>query len=220
MSRRKSGRRRPRKKKSNTKKIVLIVALLAVVAVIIVAYNMLGNNVSNENGSTQNVTSSQMKVLLETSMGNITIQLRDDMPITTENFKNLVQQGVYDGTIFHRVVNQPQNLVMIQGGDPTTGTWSGGSIPNIQDEFSENPENNKNERSTIAMANTGAPNSGSSQFFINGEYNSHLDNIHPVFGEVIDGLDVVDSILEVDTDPDDNYRPLEDVILIRAQLID
>ncbi len=220
MSRSKSRRRRPRKKKSNTKKIVLIVALLAVVAVIIVAYNMLGNNASNENGSTQNVTSSQMKVLLETSMGNITIQLRDDMPITTENFKNLVQQGVYDGTIFHRVVNQPQNLVMIQGGDPTTGTWSGGSIPNIQDEFSENPENNKNERSTIAMANTGAPNSGSSQFFINGEYNSHLDNIHPVFGEVIDGLDVVDSILEVDTDPDDNYRPLEDVILIRAQLID
>jgi len=215
MSRSKSRRRRPRKKKSNTKKIVLIVALLAVVAVIIVAYVIL----SSGNSSNEPVPSGN-KVLLETSMGNITIQLRDDMPITTENFKNLVQQGVYDGTIFHRVVNQPQNLVMIQGGDPTTGTWSGGSIPNIQDEFSENPENNKNERSTIAMANTGAPNSGSSQFFINGEYNSHLDNIHPVFGEVIDGLDVVDSILEVDTDPDDNYRPLEDVILIRAQLID
>jgi peptidylprolyl isomerase len=218
MSRRKSGRRRPRKKKSNTKKIVLIVSLLAVVAVIIVAYNMLGNNVSNENGSTQNVTSSQMKVLLETSMGNITIQLRDDMPITTENFKNLIQQGVYDGTIFHRVVNLPNNLVMIQGGNPATGTWSGGAIPNIQDEFSENPENNKNERRTIAMANTGAPNSGSSQFFINADYNSHLDNKHPVFGEVIEGMDVVDEILHVATDAND--RPLEDVTLIKAQLVD
>ena len=114
MSPSRSRRRRPRKKKGNTKKVVLIVALLAAVAVIIVAYNMLGNDDTNENGSTQNITSTQMKVLLETSMGDITIQLRDDMPITTENFKNLVQQGVYDGTIFHRVVNQPNNLVIIQ----------------------------------------------------------------------------------------------------------
>ena len=111
MSHSRSRRRRPRKKKSNTKKIILIVALLAVVAVIIVGYNMLGNNTSNENGSIENNTSSQMKVLLETSMGNITIQLRDDMPITTGNFKNLVQQGAYDRTIFHRVIGG----FMIQG---------------------------------------------------------------------------------------------------------
>jgi peptidylprolyl isomerase len=213
MSRRNSRRRRPRKKKSNTKKIVLIVALLAAVAVIIVAYNML----SNDNGSSENVPSGG-KVLLETSMGDITIQLRDDMPITTENFKNLVQQGVYDGTIFHRVDNTPNSLVMIQGGDPTGTGYGDPSIPNIQDEFSDNPENNKNERGTIAMANTGVPNSGSSQFFINGAYNSHLDNLHPVFGEVIDGLDVVDDILDVDTDAND--KPLEDVTLINAQLID
>jgi peptidylprolyl isomerase len=68
------------------------------------------------------------------------------------------------------------------------------------------------------MANTGVPNSGSSQFFINGAYNSHLDNLHPVFGEVIDGLNVVDDILDIDTDADD--KPLEDVTLIKAQLID
>jgi peptidylprolyl isomerase len=219
MSRSKSRRRRPRKKKSNTKKIVLIVALLVAVAVIIGAYSMLGNdNGSTENGVTQNVTSTEMKVLLETSMGDITIQLRDDMPITTGNFKNLVQQGVYDGTIFHRVVNLPNNLVIVQGGDPTGTGYGDPSIPNIQDEFSDNSENNKNRRGTIAMANTGAANSGSSQFFINGEYNSHLDGLHPVFGEVIAGMDVVDEILDVATDSDN--RPLEDVTLIRAQLID
>ena len=193
---------------------------MAVVAVIIVGYSMLGNNSSNENGSTQNNTSSQMKVLLETSMGNIVIELRDDMPITTENFKNLVQQGVYDGTIFHRVVNLPQNLVMIQGGAPATGPWSGGSIPSITDEFSEKPDNNKNEEGTIAMANTGVPNSGSSQFFINVAYNSHLDNKHPVFGEVIEGMDVVDRISEVETDGEPYNQPLEQITLINAQLVD
>ena len=213
MSRRKSRRRRPRKKKSNTKKIVLIAALLAAVAVIIVAYSMLGNDGSNEN------VPSGGKVLLETSMGNITIQLRDDMPITTENFKNLIQQGVYDGTIFHRVKAD----FMIQGGDPTGTGYGDPSIPNIQDEFSDNAENNKNKRGTIAMANTGAPNSGSSQFFINVVYNSHLDDLHPVFGEVIEGMDVVDRISEVPTDgdpPNGNNKPLEDVTLIKAQLID
>jgi peptidylprolyl isomerase len=220
MSRRKSRRRRPRKKKSNTKKIVLIVALLAAVAVIlVVAYNMLGNDGTNEN------VPSGGKVLLETSMGNITIQLRDDMPITTENFKNLVQQGVYDGTIFHRVIAD----FMIQGGDPTGTGYGDPSIPNIQDELSENPENRKNVVGTVAMAKksdptTGQviPDSGSSQFFINVVNNSdeEFDGTYPVFGEVIEGMDVVDRISEVATDANDNYRPLEDVTLIKAQLVD
>jgi len=214
MSPSKSRIRRPRKKKSN-KKLILIVALLVAVAVIIVAYTMLGNNSSNENVPSSN------KVLLTTSMGDILIELRNDMPITTGNFKKLVQQGVYDNTIFHRLVNLPQNLVIIQGGDPATGTWSGGSIPSIKDEFSENPDNNKNERGTIAMANTDAPNSGSSQFFINGAYNSHLDDAHPVFGDVIEeGMDVVNEILKVETSGDPLNRPLKEVTLINAQLVD
>jgi peptidylprolyl isomerase len=212
MSPSKSRRRRPREKKSN-KKLILAVFLLAVVAVIIVAYTMLGNNASNENVPSSN------KVLLTTSMGDILIELRDDMPITTGNFKNLVQQEVYDGTIFHRVVNLPQNLVIIQGGDPK-GTGEGDpSIPAIPDEFSENSENNKNKRGTIAMANAG-PNTGSSQFFINGAYNSHLDDVHPVFGDVIEGMDVVDAIVKVETDGEPYNRPLEEVTLIKAQLID
>jgi len=176
---------------------------------------MLGNNSSNENGSTQNITSSQMKVLLETSMGDIVIELRDDMPITTGNFKNLVQQGVYDNTIFHRVIDG----FMIQGGDPATGSWSGGSIPSIKDEFTTN---NKNERGTIAMANTGAPNSGSSQFFINVVNNSdaEFDANYPVFGRVIDGMDAVDRIRKVETSGKPLDRPLEDITLIKAQLVD
>ena len=216
MSPSKSRRRRARKKKSNNKKVVLIVALLAVVVTIIVAYNMLGTNGPNENAPNGNNISSQMKVLLETSMGNITIQLRDDMPITTENFKNLVQQGVYDDTIFHRVVNIPQNLVIIQGGDPTGTGYGDSSIPSIPDEFTTN---NKNERGTISMANAG-PNTGSSQFFINAAYNSHLDDAHPVFGEVKDGMDVINAIVNVETDGDPYNRPLEAVTLIKAMLID
>jgi len=211
-----SRRRRPRKQKTNYTKIIAIVALLAVVS-IIVGYVMLNNDNSTLEEEVEELT--QMKVLFETSMGNITIQLRDDMPITTTNFKNLVHDGVYNDVDFHRVINSPNNLVIIQGGDPTETGYGDPSIPTIQDEFSDNPENNKNERGTIAMANTGQPNSGSSQFFINGAYNSHLDNKHPVFGEVIEGMDdVVDAILNVETD--ENDRPIEDVTLIRATLID
>ena len=222
MSRSKSRRRRPRKKKSVNKKIILIVALLAIFSVIIVGYNMLSNDGSNEN------MPSNDKVLLETSMGDILIELRDDMPITTENFKNLVQQEVYDDTIFHRVIAD----FMIQGGDPTGTGYGDPSIPNIQDELSENPENKKNVRGTIAMAKksdptTGQviPDSGSSQFFINVVNNSNeeFDANYPVFGEVIEGMDVVDRIAHVATDgdpPNGANKPLEDVTLFRAQLVD
>ncbi|UCE29171.1 MAG: peptidylprolyl isomerase [Candidatus Bathyarchaeota archaeon] len=151
------------------------------------------------------------RVLLTTSMGDITIELYDDMPITTGNFIYLTGLGfVYDDTIFHRVISD----FMIQGGDPT-GTGQGDpSIPTIPDEFTDH---NWNDRGTIAMANAG-PNTGSSQFFINVVNNNHLDSAHPVFGEVIEGMDVVDSISEVETDQDD--RPIQDVRLITAELLD
>ena len=176
----------------------------------------------SNDGSKENVPSND-KVLLETSMGDILIELRDDMPITTGNFKNLVQEGVYDDTIFHRVIAD----FMIQGGDPTGTGYGDPSIPNIQDELSENPENKKNIRGTIAMAKksdptTGQviPDSGSSQFFINVVNNSNedFDANYPVFGEVIEGMTVVDRISKVATDAAD--KPLESVTLIRAQLVD
>ncbi|UCC59193.1 MAG: peptidylprolyl isomerase [Candidatus Bathyarchaeum sp.] len=162
--------------------------------------------------------SEPVKVRLQTSMGNIVIELRDDMPITTKNFKNLVEEGVYDSTIFHRVIDG----FMIQGGDPM-GTGEGDpSIPTIQDEFTDN---NRNDRGTVAMANRG-PNTGSSQFFINLVDNNYLDGPnpemgisgHPVFGRVIEGMDVVDEIGKVETDGEPSNRPLEDVRIYVATI--
>ena len=148
------------------------------------------------------------KVLLETSMGNITIQLYSDMPITTGNFLSLVEKGFYDGVIFHRIIDG----FMIQGGDPE-GPGMGGPGYTIEDEFTDN---NRNDRGTIAMANAG-PNTGGSQFFINLVDNNFLDDKHPAFGKVIEGMDVVDKISKVETDSND--RPLEEVVIVRAGAI-
>ena len=150
----------------------------------------------------------QTEVLLETSMGNITMQLYDDMPITTANFQSLVEKGYYDGTIFHRVIDG----FMVQGGDPE-GTGRGGPGYTIKDEFTSH---NKNDRGTIAMANAG-PNTGGSQFFINLVNNNFLDEMHPVFGKVVSGMDVVDAIGKVKTDAND--RPLKEVRIIQASII-
>ena len=155
------------------------------------------------------------KVQLETNHGNIVIELYSDMPITTGNFKNLVEKGTYDGVIFHRIIDG----FMIQGGDPTGTGYGDDSIPNIQDEFTHEG-GNKNDKYTISMANAG-PNTGSSQFFINLGDNSRLDfdkqpltSKHPVFGEVVEGMDVVEAIAKVPKDAQD--KPLEDVIIIKA----
>ena len=148
-------------------------------------------------------------VLLETSMGNIKIELFEDtMPITTGNFKKLVNQKFYDNAIFHRVIPN----FMIQGGDPT-GTGRGGPGYTIKDEFTKN---NKNNRGTISMANAG-PNSGGSQFFINTVDNNFLDTKHPVFGKVIEGMDVVDKISNIKRNAND--KPLEDVVIKKAAIL-
>jgi len=147
-------------------------------------------------------------VLLKTNKGDIKIELYDDMPITAGNFKKLVSEGFYNGVIFHRVIDN----FMIQGGDPT-GTGTGGPGYQIQDEFTDH---NKNNRGTISMANSG-PNTGGSQFFINLKDNNYLDSKHPVFGEVIEGMDIVDAIGKVETGPMD--EPITDVTIIEATLI-
>ncbi len=143
------------------------------------------------------------RVKMETSMGTVTIDLFEkEMPITAGNFRKLAEKGFYDGLIFHRVIPG----FMIQGGDPK-GTGTGGPGYVIKDEFTKN---NKNSRGTLSMANAG-PNTGGSQFFINVVDNKHLDSKHPVFGKVIEGMEVVDAISKVKRDRND--RPLEKVVI-------
>ncbi len=147
-------------------------------------------------------------VLLQTTQGDIRIELFEDaMPLTAGNFRKLVEQGFYNGTIFHRVIPD----FMIQGGDPT-GTGTGGPGYKIRDEFSPN---NHNDRGTISMANAG-PNTGGSQFFINLVDNHYLDQKHPVFGRVVAGMDVVVAIGKVPRDRRD--KPLRNVAISKAVL--
>jgi len=148
------------------------------------------------------------KAILHTNMGDITIELYNDMPITAGNFAKLVSEGFYDGVIFHRVIAG----FMLQGGDPT-GTGMGGPGYEIPDEFTKN---NRNDKGTISMANAG-PNTGGSQFFINLVNNNHLNKGHPVFGKVVEGMDVVDKIGKVKTDRQD--RPKTEVKIEKAELV-
>ena len=157
-----------------------------------------------------------VRILLETSMGNITIQLRNDKPITSGNFVNLTNHGIYDNTIFHRVMEG----FMIQGGDPTSTGYGNSSIASISDEIGSD---NHNYNGTIAMANTGQANSASSQFFINVADNnnrySSFDTSYTVFGRVIQGMDVVMAISQVSVDANNNDKPLQNVTLIKAMVL-
>lgn len=155
-----------------------------------------------------------------TNKGVIKLELFEDkMPITTGNFIKLAQEGFYNQTKFHRVIDG----FMIQGGDPnsksddTSRYGQGGPGYTIQDEFIAAPELT-NVRGTIAMANTGQPNSGGSQFFINTVDNTALDfdkppmtSSHPVFGRVIDGMGVIDAISAVATG--DRDIPVDPIII-------
>jgi peptidylprolyl isomerase len=145
------------------------------------------------------------RVTLETSMGEIIIELYGDMAVTAGNFEKLAASGFYNGIMFHRVIDG----FMIQGGCPR-GTGTGGPGYVIKDEFTAT---NQNNRGTISMANAG-PNTGGCQFFINLVDNNYLDKNHPVFGKVIRGMDVVDKIAKVKTDRND--RPLSPVTIMRA----
>ena len=129
---------------------------------------------------------------LQTNHGAIALELfDDDAPSTVENFRKLATDGFYDGVIFHRVIPD----FMIQGGDPT-GTGSGGPGYTFADEFNDHTV----ARGALAMANAG-PNTNGSQFFIvTADACPWLDGKHTVFGEVTDGMDVVDAISQMATE--------------------
>jgi cyclophilin family peptidyl-prolyl cis-trans isomerase len=159
----------------------------------------------------------------ETSLGTFKVELfTDKMPITAGNFVKLAKSGFYDGLHFHRVIKG----FMAQFGCPHskdpmspragTGDAPGGTIPD------EHPANAKlsNEPGTLAMANTGQPNTGSCQFFINTVHNSYLDwfspgpSKHPVFGKVIEGMDVIKKIESAPTDAGD--RPKTPIKMVKV----
>jgi len=153
-----------------------------------------------------------MTATLQTNMGTISIEFYGDKaPQTVANFVKLAGQGYYDGTKFHRVIKG----FMDQGGDPLTkddskqAQWgTGGPGYTIPDEIDPSVTNTAG---TLAMANTGRPNSGGSQFFINAVDNHFLDGNYTVFGKVTSGMDVVKAINNVPTAPGD--RPITPVIL-------
>jgi peptidyl-prolyl cis-trans isomerase B (cyclophilin B) len=130
-------------------------------------------------------------VKMETTKGMLELELYPEYaPKTVNNFVFLVREGYYDGIKFHRVIND----FVIQGGDPT-GTGAGGPGYKFEDEVQDNPM--KHETNVISMANAG-PNTNGSQFFITHSPQPHLDGKHTVFGKVVKGADVVDSIRQGD----------------------
>jgi peptidyl-prolyl cis-trans isomerase A (cyclophilin A) len=167
------------------------------------------------------VSASAQKVLLDTSMGKIVLQLdHDKAPKTVDNFVAYVKAGHYDGTIFHRVIDS----FMIQGG---------GMTPDMAEKPTKAPipleskNGLTNVKGTVAMARTSDPNSATSQFFINVKDNGFLDqkqspdgNGYAVFGKVIDGMDVVDKIRTVKTGNKgmNGNVPIEPVIIKKATL--
>jgi peptidyl-prolyl cis-trans isomerase B (cyclophilin B) len=147
---------------------------------------------------------------LKTSEGTIEIELFDeDAPKTVQNFTSLAQKGFYDGLIFHRVIRG----FMLQGGCPE-GTGTGGPGYSFDDEFNSH----RIVRGALAMANAG-PNTNGSQFFIvTAEECPWLDGKHTVFGEVRDGMDIVDAIESTDTDGRD--RPTTPIAIESLAIAD
>lgn len=162
-------------------------------------------------------------ILLETTLGNITIELfENDAPLTTANFKQYVEDQFFDGTIFHRVIDG----FMVQGGGFEPGMTQKETRDPIDNEASNGLANN---RGTLAMARTMDPHSATSQFFINVSDNDFLnfrsetpDGFgYCVFGRVYDGMDVVDAIRAVETTSRMGHQdvPVDDVVIEKATVI-
>lgn len=180
------------------------------------------NSPSTTQGTTSMSTNPQ--VLLKTNKGDITIELNaEKAPKTVENFLSYVKSGFYNGTIFHRVINN----FMVQGGGFEVGMAQKDTLAPI-----ENEANNglKNDRYTLAMARTNDPHSATAQFFINVADNDFLNHTNPtpngwgyaVFGKVVEGTDIVDAIKGVKTGSKGFHQdvPVEDVVIESATLVE
>ena len=132
----------------------------------------------------------QYVATIETEKGNIGLELfASDVPVTVNNFVFLAREGFYDGTTFHRIIPG----FMAQAGDPT-GTGSGGPGYKFADEFTKHTH----VTGALSMANAG-PNTNGSQFFITYAPQNHLDGKHSVFGQLTDGMDVLEALEQGDT---------------------
>lgn len=156
-------------------------------------------------------------ILIKTSKGDIKVELdKENAPITVDNFMAYVEDGYYNGTIFHRVIKN----FMIQGGGITKDMQPKPANAPIKNEADNGL---KNDRGTVAMARTGVVDSATSQFFINTVDNDFLnhgarDFGYAVFGKVVDGMDVVDAIESVQTGPGD--VPVEPVVIESVTVVE
>lgn len=147
--------------------------------------------------------------VLETDKGIIRIKLLPDIaPQTVNSFVFLAREGYFDGVTFHRVIPG----FVAQGGDPI-GTGSGGPGYRLPDEFSDRPI----DRGVVAMANTGQPNSGGSQFFITYTRQERLDGKYTVFGEVIEGMDVAEKLTPRNPQTNPNAPPGDRIIKVTIE---
>jgi len=153
--------------------------------------------------------------IIETNLGTIAFKLLPDLaPETVRNFEKLARDGFYSGTLFHRVIPG----FMIQGGDPNTksgdkNTWgTGGPGHTIKAEFSSR----SHHRGIVSMARAQDPNSAGSQFFIVTTDSTFLDRQYTVFGEVIEGMDVADKIVNLQRDHND--CPLEEAKMLHVKV--
>jgi cyclophilin family peptidyl-prolyl cis-trans isomerase len=160
-------------------------------------------------------------VRFETSLGNFTIELyQKEAPVSVENFLRYVDDGHFDGTIFHRVIPG----FVIQGGGLTGDMSQKKTRQPIKNEATNGM---KNERGSLSMARTNDINSATSQFFVNLKDNEFLDHKsgsygYAVFGRVTDGMDVVDKIAAVKTGNRKGHQdvPVEDVVVISAKRVE
>lgn len=164
------------------------------------------------------------KVKLSTNHGDIVLRLdAEKAPATVENFLQYVRDGFYDGTVFHRVING----FMVQGGGMEPGMKQKKTRASIQNEADNGL---KNTAYTVAMARTGDPHSATAQFFINVADNDFLDHSgknvqgwgYAVFGEVVEGREVVDAIKAVPTGSKSGHQdvPKQDVIITKAEVVE
>jgi cyclophilin family peptidyl-prolyl cis-trans isomerase len=155
---------------------------------------------------------SRKKAILDTSLGKFTVELfNDKAPVTVGNFLKLVDEGFFNGLIFHRVIPR----FMVQTGCPH-GTGFGGPGYTIKDEF--NRDLKHEEKGILSMANTGRPNTGGSQFFITVAPTPWLNGKHAIFGKVVENYDVVDQISQVKTGRND--KPVNDVVINTIHISD